>query len=158
MATWCSKVHAFMIPVILPSGSGLGVCNKAIIPRKTWKIIINSFLIYAGFPGAISVKFLKAVKVHYKEFPPQVRSQKPSKRENILNTLAFSTSFKSERLVRHFNSRVILHCQKFFLVYTNSTPYWTYLFFTVQHSRSFNTPCCRGCLENWNECRSPAIY
>ena len=33
--TWCSKVHALMIPAILPSGSGLGVCNKAIILRKT---------------------------------------------------------------------------------------------------------------------------
>ena len=33
--TRCSKVHAFMIPVILPSGSGLGVCNKTIIRRKT---------------------------------------------------------------------------------------------------------------------------
>ena len=32
--TWCSKVHAFMIPVILPSGSGLGVCNKVIILKK----------------------------------------------------------------------------------------------------------------------------
>ena len=42
--TWCSKVHTFMIPVILPSGSGLGVCNKAIILRKTWRIIITQFL------------------------------------------------------------------------------------------------------------------
>ena len=32
------KVHAFMTPVILPSGSGLGVCKKAIILRKTWKM------------------------------------------------------------------------------------------------------------------------
>ena len=32
--TWCSKVHAFMIPVILPSGSGLGVCKKVIILKK----------------------------------------------------------------------------------------------------------------------------
>ena len=39
--TPCSRVHAFMIPVILPFGCGLGVCNKAIILRKTWKIIIN---------------------------------------------------------------------------------------------------------------------
>ena len=39
--TRCSKVHVFMIPVILPSGSGLGVCSKGIILRKTWKIIIN---------------------------------------------------------------------------------------------------------------------
>ena len=37
--TWCSKVHAFVIPVILPSGSGLEVCNKAIILRKTWKMV-----------------------------------------------------------------------------------------------------------------------
>ena len=37
--TWYSKVHAFMIPVILPSGSGLGVCNKTIIRRKTWKMV-----------------------------------------------------------------------------------------------------------------------
>ena len=36
--TCCSKVHAFMTPVILPSGSGLGVCKKAIILRKTWKM------------------------------------------------------------------------------------------------------------------------
>ena len=36
--TGCSKVHALMTPVILPSGSGLGVCNKAIILRKTWKM------------------------------------------------------------------------------------------------------------------------
>ena len=35
--TPCSRVHAFMIPVILPSGSGLGVCNRAVILRKTWK-------------------------------------------------------------------------------------------------------------------------
>ena len=27
--TWCSKVHAFMIPVILSSGSGLGVCKNS---------------------------------------------------------------------------------------------------------------------------------
>ena len=74
MPTWCSKVHAFMIPVILPCGSGLGVCNKAIILRKTWwkkyflSLLIyhqHSFLISAVFPGAISMKFLKAVKVHY---------------------------------------------------------------------------------------------
>ena len=32
------KVHAFMTPVILPSGSGLGVCKKAVILRKTWKL------------------------------------------------------------------------------------------------------------------------
>ena len=43
MPTWCSKVHAFMIPVILPCGSGLGVCNKAIILRKTWRKIITQF-------------------------------------------------------------------------------------------------------------------
>ena len=42
--TWCSKVHALIIPVILPSGSGLGICNKAIILRKTWRIIITQFL------------------------------------------------------------------------------------------------------------------
>ena len=36
--TRCSKVHAFMTPVILPSGSGLGVCKKAVILRKTWKM------------------------------------------------------------------------------------------------------------------------
>ena len=42
--TQCFQVHAFMTPVILPSGSGLGVCNKAIILRKTWKIIINTVL------------------------------------------------------------------------------------------------------------------
>ena len=73
MPTWCSKVHAFMIPVILPCGSGLGVCNKAIILRKTWwkkyflslLIYQHSFSIYAVFPGAISMKFLKAMKVHY---------------------------------------------------------------------------------------------
>ena len=41
MLTQCFKVHAFMILVIVPSGSGLGVCNKAIILRKAWKIIIN---------------------------------------------------------------------------------------------------------------------
>ena len=71
--TWYSKVHAFMIPVILPSGSGLGVCNKAIILRKTWwkkcfsSLLTyhqHSFLIYAVLPGAISMKFLKAMKVH----------------------------------------------------------------------------------------------
>ena len=28
------QVHAFMIPVILPSGSGLEVCNKEIILKK----------------------------------------------------------------------------------------------------------------------------
>ena len=39
--SWCSKVHAFMNPVILPSGSGLGVYNKVII-LKTWKILINT--------------------------------------------------------------------------------------------------------------------
>ena len=44
MPTRCSKVHAFMTPVILPSGSGLGVCKKAIILRKTWKM----FFIIAG--------------------------------------------------------------------------------------------------------------
>ena len=38
--TRCSKVHAFMTPVILPSGSGLGVCKKAIILRKTWKMFL----------------------------------------------------------------------------------------------------------------------
>ena len=43
MLTGCPKVHAFMILVILPSGSGLGVCNKAIILRKTW-INIMQFL------------------------------------------------------------------------------------------------------------------
>ena len=32
--TRCSKVPAFMIPVILLSGSGLGVCNKVIILKK----------------------------------------------------------------------------------------------------------------------------
>ena len=32
--TWHSKVHDFMIPVILPSGSGLGVCYKEIILKK----------------------------------------------------------------------------------------------------------------------------
>ena len=35
--TQCSKVHAFMIPVIIPSGSDLGVCNKAIILKKNMK-------------------------------------------------------------------------------------------------------------------------
>ena len=35
--TWCSKVHAFMSPVILPSESGLGVCNKEIILKKNMK-------------------------------------------------------------------------------------------------------------------------
>ena len=30
----CSKVHAFMIPVILPSGSGLGVYNKIIVNKN----------------------------------------------------------------------------------------------------------------------------
>ena len=73
MLTRCSKVHAFMIPVILSSGSGLGVCNKAIILRKTWKTIINtvSWCMHAVFPGAVSKKFLKAVKVHYWKFPLQ---------------------------------------------------------------------------------------
>ena len=47
--TQCSKVHAFMIPVILPSGSGPGVCNKAIILRKTWQIIINTVSWYMLF-------------------------------------------------------------------------------------------------------------
>ena len=42
MRTLCSKVHAFMILVILPFGSGLGVWNKAVILRKTWKITINT--------------------------------------------------------------------------------------------------------------------
>ena len=42
--TRCSKVYAFMIPMIIPSGSGLGVCNKLIILRKTWRIIITQFL------------------------------------------------------------------------------------------------------------------
>ena len=42
--TRCSKDHALIIPVILPSGSGLGVRNKAIILRKTWRIIITQFL------------------------------------------------------------------------------------------------------------------
>ena len=37
--TQCSKVHAFMIPVILPSGYGLGVCNKAIILWKTGNMV-----------------------------------------------------------------------------------------------------------------------
>ena len=32
-----SKVHAFTIPVILPSGSGLGVCNKEIILKENVK-------------------------------------------------------------------------------------------------------------------------
>ena len=41
--SWCSKVHAFMNPVILPSGSGLGVYNKVII-LKTWKISLTQFL------------------------------------------------------------------------------------------------------------------
>ena len=37
-----SKVHTFMIKVILPSDSGLGVCNKmTIFKKKNWKIIIN---------------------------------------------------------------------------------------------------------------------
>ena len=49
MPTRCSKVHAFVMPVILPSGSGLGVCNKAIIRRKTWKIIINTVSWYILF-------------------------------------------------------------------------------------------------------------
>ena len=39
--SWCSKIHAFINPVILPSGSGLGVYSKVII-LKTWKIIINT--------------------------------------------------------------------------------------------------------------------
>ena len=47
--TQCSKVHAFMIPLIFSSGSGLGVCNKAIILRKTWKIIINTVSWYMLF-------------------------------------------------------------------------------------------------------------
>ena len=33
----CSKVFAFKIPVILPSGSGLGVWNKEIILKKNMK-------------------------------------------------------------------------------------------------------------------------
>ena len=32
--TWHSKVHDFMIPVILPSGSGLGVYNKIIVNKN----------------------------------------------------------------------------------------------------------------------------
>ena len=59
-------VHAFMIPVILPSGSGLGGCNKEIILKENVKDNhLHNFLIYAVFPGAISVKFLKVVKVRY---------------------------------------------------------------------------------------------
>ena len=34
MPVQCSKVHSFMSPIILPSGSGLGVCNKEIIFKK----------------------------------------------------------------------------------------------------------------------------
>ena len=55
----------FQDPDHIPSGSGLGVFNKAIILRKMWKIIINSFLIYAVFLDSISVEFIKAGKVHY---------------------------------------------------------------------------------------------
>ena len=47
--TRCSKVHAFMIPVIFPSASGLRVYNKAIIPGKTWKIIMNTVSWYMLF-------------------------------------------------------------------------------------------------------------
>ena len=45
MPTRCSKVHAFMIPVILPSGSGLGVCTRQLFYEKheTW---FSSLLIY----------------------------------------------------------------------------------------------------------------
>ena len=34
------RVHAFMTPVILAFGPGLGVCKKAVILRKTWKIFL----------------------------------------------------------------------------------------------------------------------
>ena len=47
--SYLTLVHAFMIPVTLPSGSGLGVCNKAIILRKPWKIIINTVYWYMLF-------------------------------------------------------------------------------------------------------------
>ena len=61
-----SKVHAFMIPVIIPSGSGPGGCNKEIILKENVKDnYLHNFLIYAVFTGAISVKFLKVVKVRY---------------------------------------------------------------------------------------------
>ena len=61
-----------MIPVILPSGSGPGGCNKEIILKENVKDnYLHNFLIYAVFTGAISVKFLKAVKVHYWKFPLQ---------------------------------------------------------------------------------------
>ena len=32
-----SKVRAFVTPVILPAGSGLGICNKVIILKKNMK-------------------------------------------------------------------------------------------------------------------------
>ena len=39
----------FHDPSHTPSGSGLGVCNKAIILRRTWKIIINTVSWYMLF-------------------------------------------------------------------------------------------------------------
>ena len=59
--TRCSKVHAFMTPVILPSGSGLGVCKKAIILRKTWKmffIIVNTLSTVSWYMLFFQVPFL----------------------------------------------------------------------------------------------------
>ena len=59
--TRCSEVHAFMIPVILPSGSGLGVCKKAIILRKTWKmffIIVNTLSTVSWYMLFFQVPFL----------------------------------------------------------------------------------------------------
>ena len=61
MPTCCSKVHAFMTPVILPSGSGLGVCKKAIILRKTWKmffIIVNTLSTVSWYMLFFQVPFL----------------------------------------------------------------------------------------------------
>ena len=61
MPTRCSKVHAFMTPVILPSGSGLGVCKKAIILRKTWKmffIIVNTLSTVSWYMLFFQVPFL----------------------------------------------------------------------------------------------------
>ena len=43
------QFHAFMIAVILPSGSGLGVCNKEIILKKSMKDNHCNFLLYADF-------------------------------------------------------------------------------------------------------------
>ena len=57
--TQCCKVYAFMIPVTLPSGSVTGYYSKKTMKKNHQ----HSFLKYAVLPSAISMKFLKAVKV-----------------------------------------------------------------------------------------------